>query len=301
MIRFFVHNDINLFISNTKLEIQNILNDITETSKKPYFLYAYSLFESTITEILRYYFSAFPEKIDKNINIGKNELLSSPTTHDIILNSINTYIRKLSTKSLYQYLSFFKETLSINFYFDYNIINEISKVRNDITHNNANLELQRIHIFNYNVSPMPSLKSIKNYINTLTSILDSIDTQICKVYHKYSYEFLLRSIWSYVFPTPVLAFDQIWSFNNGILQINDINKVKSLMNNISNSEHLLISIFFQQYSNNLNELLHSFKDMPALVSLDENAKNKIIEIINFFKYYPYIFNGEMIKDNKDNS
>lgn len=73
------------------------------------------------------------------------------------------------------------------------------------------------------------------------------------------------------------------------------------MNNISNSEHLLISIFFQQYSNNLNELLHSFKDMPALVSLDENAKNKIIEIINFFKYYPYIFNGEMIKDNKDNS
>ena len=48
-----------------------------------------------------------------------------------------------------------------NFYFDYDIINEISKVRNDITHNNANLELQRIHIFNYNVSPMPSLKKDK--------------------------------------------------------------------------------------------------------------------------------------------
>lgn len=281
MIRFFVYNDINLFISNTKLEIQNISNDITEASKKPYFLYAYSLFESTITEILRYYLSAFPEKIDKNINIGKNELLSSPATHDIILNSINTYIRKLSTKSLYQYLFLFKETLSINFSLDFNIINEISKIRNYITHNNSNLKLQRIHIFNYEALPIPSLKTIKNYINILTCILDSIDTQICEVYHKYTYEFLLRSIWSYALPSPVLAFDQIWSFNNGILQINDITKVKSHINNISSSEHLIVSIFFQQYSNSLNELLHSFKDIPALVSIDENAKNKIIEIIIF--------------------
>ena len=88
MIRFFVHSDISSFISNIRIEIQNITNDMSESSKKPSFLYAYSLFESTITEILRYYLNAFPEKIDKNINIGKAELLSSPATYDIISNSI---------------------------------------------------------------------------------------------------------------------------------------------------------------------------------------------------------------------
>ena len=295
MIRFFVYTDINILISNNKTEIQNIRNNITESSKKPYFLYAYSIFESTITEILKYYLNAFPEKLDKNITIEKNELLSSPLTYDIIYNFTNAYIRKLSTKTLSQYLHFFQETLSIKFSFDDNIINEISKTRNNITHNNSASILQQMHILHYKVLPIIPLKNIENYINILIDVLDSINNQICKVYNKYNYEFLLRNIWSYAFSTPVLAFDLIWNFKNGALQINDINQVKLCINSISSSEHLLVSIFFQQYSNNLNELIHSFKDIPALVSIDDNWKNKIIEIINFFKYYPHIFNGEEIK------
>ena len=295
MIRFFVYTDINLFISHNKAEIQNTKNNITESSKKAYFLYAYSIFESTITEILKYYLNAFPEKLDKNITIEKNELLSSPLTYDLISNCTNAYIRKLSSKTLSQYLHFLKETLSIDFSFDDDIINEISKIRNNITHNNSASVLEQMHILHYKVLPMISLSNIETYINILIDVLDSINNQICEVYSKYNYEFLLRSIWSYAFSTPVLAFDQIWNFKNNTLQINDINQVKLRVNSISSSEHLLISIFFQQYNNNLNELFHSFKDIPALVSIDDNWKNKIIEIINFFKYYPHIFNGESVK------
>lgn len=297
MIRFFVHSDISSFISNIKIEIQNITNDMSESSKKPSFLYAYSLFESTITEILRYYLNAFPEKIDKNINIGKAELLSSPATYDIISNSINIYIRKYSSETLVKYLLFFKETLSINFSLNENIINEISQTRNKITHDNSYSELQRMHLHNYRDLPIPSLENIQNYINTLIETLNEIDIQICNTYHKYSYEFLLRSVWSYVFTSPLLMFDQIWTFKNGVLQIKDTKQVKKQINGISSSEHLLLSIFLQQYNNNLNESLHSFRDIPALVSIDKEGKNKIIEIINFFKYYPLIFNGEVIKDN----
>lgn len=297
MIRFFVYSDISSFISNIRIEIQNITNDMSESSKKPSFLYAYSLFESTITEILRYYLNAFPEKTDKNINIGKAELLSSPTTYDIISNSINIYIRKYSSETLVKYLSFFKETLSINLSLDENIINEISQTRNKITHDNSYSELQRMHLHNYRDLPIPSLENIRNYINTLIDTLNEINFQICNTYHKYSYEFLLRSVWSYVFTSPLLTFDQIWTFKNGVLQIKDIKQVKKQINGISSSEHLLLSIFFQQYNNDLNESLHSFRDIPALVSIDKEGKNKIIEIINFFKYYPLIFNGEVIKDN----
>ena len=297
MIRFFVYSDISSFISNIRIEIQNITNNMSESSKKPSLLYAYSLFESTITEILRYYLNAFPEKIDKNINIGKAELLSSPATYDIISNSINIYIRKYSSETLVKYLSFFKETLSINPSLDENIINEISQTRNKITHDNSYSELQRMHLHNYKDLPIPSLENIRNNINTLIDILNNIDIQICNTYHKYSYEFLLRNIWSYVFTSPLLTFDQIWTFKNGVLQIKDTKQVKKQINGISSSEHLLLSIFFQQYNNDLNESLHSFRDIPSLVSIDKEGKNKIIEIINFFKYYPLIFNGEVIKDN----
>ena len=228
MIRFFVHSDISSFISNIRIEIQNITNDMSESSKKPSFLYAYSLFESTITEILRYYLNAFPEKIDKNINIGKAELLSSPATYDIISNSINIYIRKYSSETLVKYLSFFKETLSINFSLNENIINEISQTRNKITHDNSYSELQRMHLNNYRDLPISSLEKIQNYINTLVETLNEIDIQICNTYHKYSYEFLLRSVWSYVFTSPLLTFDQIWTFKNGVLQIKDTKQVKKL-------------------------------------------------------------------------
>lgn len=192
---------------------------------------------------------------------------------------------------------FFKETLSINFSLNENIINEISQTRNKITHDNSYSELQRMHLNNYRDLPISSLEKIQNYINTLVETLNEIDIQICNTYHKYSYEFLLRSVWSYVFTSPLLTFDQIWTFKNGVLQIKDTKQVKKQINGISSSEHLLLSIFFQQYNNNLNESLHSFRDIPALVSIDKEGKNKIIEIINFFKYYPLIFNGEVIKDN----
>ena len=297
MIRFFVYSDISSFISNIRIEIQNITSDISESSKRPSFLYAYSLFESTITEILRYYLNAFPEKIDKNINIGKAELLSSPATYDIISNFIDIYVRKYSSETLIKYLSFFRETLSINLSLDENIINEISQTRNKITHDNSYSELQRMHLYNYRDFPIPSLENIQNYINTLIDILHKINIQICNTYHKYSYEFLLRSVWSYVFTSPLLTFDKIWTFENGVLQIKDIKQVKKQIHGISSSEHLLLSIFFQQYNNDLNESLHSFRDIPALVGIDTKGKNKIIEIINFFKYYPLIFNGEKIKDN----
>ena len=48
-----------------------------ENNAKPAFIYAYSIFESTITELLRYYLNAFPEKLGKNFVIEKKDLLAA--------------------------------------------------------------------------------------------------------------------------------------------------------------------------------------------------------------------------------
>lgn len=301
MIHFFVITDINLLISNAKGSIQTLIDSINESTKKPLFLYGYSLFESTITEILRYYLNAFPGKLDKNITIGKSELLSSPATYDIISNSVNNYIRKYSSEALIKYLSFFEETLNITLSIDKNIVKEISQTRNNITHDNSYFELREMHIKNNSHSPAPSLLSFQEKMQYLLCMLDNIDLQISSTYQKYSYEFLLRSVWKYIFSSPLLVFDQIWEFKNGALQIKDIKQVKKRIKSISSSEHLLIAIFLQQYSNELNETLHSFRDIPPLVSIDEDTKNKIIEVITFFKYYPRIFNGEIITPTINNA
>ena len=52
------------------MEINSYAKTLMRREEKyiePMFIYSYSIFESTITEILRYYLIAFPEKINKNI------------------------------------------------------------------------------------------------------------------------------------------------------------------------------------------------------------------------------------------
>ena len=294
MTRFFVCKDVSTLISKKTEEIQNTLSNMDEKTLKPSFIYSYSIFESTLTEILRYYLIAFPEKLDNNLTMEKNELLSTSSTHDIILSSVNKYIRKYSCKTLLEYISFFKESLSIEIYVDNNKVKKISKLRNSITHDGANSELLLSHIYQHDL-PL-SYFDVQNYILYFYDLLNDILNQINKVYNKYTYEFLLRNVWEYTFSTPLLNFDSIWEFNqNGILQIRDLDEVKERINDISSSEHLFLSIFFQQYNNTLNEKLHSFHNIPALVSLDSDSKDKLINIITFFKYYPLFFNGTPIR------
>lgn len=104
-------------------------------------------------------------------------------------------------------------------------------------------------------------------------------------------------MWRYTFSSPLLAFDSIWEFDNdGALKIKDIDIIKKQIYNISSSEHLLLSVFLQQYNNSLNKLLHSFEDIPALVNLDSESKDKLVNIINFFEYHPLFFCGEILLD-----
>lgn len=296
MIRFFVSLDIEKFISIKNAEIQNSIQNMCDSTKKPLFLYAYSVFESSITEILRYYLNAFPEKIDKSVNIEKDILLSCPATRDIIAKTINSYIRKYSCETLADYLSFFEKTLTLDLSLDINQIQMISEVRNSITHDGSCSELLLLHVHNCSRPSFPPLPIIQKHMLFFTNTLSNICDQIQKKYAHYTYEALIRNVWNHVFTSPLLAFDAFWEFRqDGVVQIKDTQKLKKRIQNLSSSEHLLLSVFLQQYNNTLNGQLHSFEKIPALVSIDDEGKNSLIELIDFFTYYPLFFNGEKIK------
>jgi hypothetical protein len=295
MIRFFVCNDVSWFILNEINEINSTISNMDKKIPKPFFLYSYSIFESTLTEILRYYLIAFPEKIDNTITLGKDELLSNASTYNIIKSSVNKHIRKYSCKPLSDYIAFFKNSLSIHFDVDEDKIKKISETRNIITHDDANHQLLFLHT-QQQPDLSPHYSDVISYAMYLCDLLNDIRSQINEVYNKYTYEFLLRSIWSYAFTTPLLDFDHIWEFSSdGTLQIKDIKQVKERIVGISSSERLLLSIFLQQYNDTLNEVLHPFSNIPALVSMSSKNKEKIVNIINFFIYYPKFFNNTPIK------
>ena len=58
-----------------------------------------------ITELLRYYLNAFPEKLGKNFVIEKKDLLATAKTQAILLKLIDQHIRKFSSDTLISYLT----------------------------------------------------------------------------------------------------------------------------------------------------------------------------------------------------
>ena len=298
MIRFFVSDDVTSLISKRKMEINSYATMLMRTDEKyiePIFVYSYSIFESTITEILRYYLKKKKKKINKNINIGKEQLLSTSMTHDILVSYIEEYIRKYSSKTLSEYLRFFKETLDIDASLDLPLVDKISKQRNIIVHDNFKRDLLSLYINNVK-APCSNGAELLSYIRFLNEILDIISAKICSKYAEYTKEKLVRCVWNSVFSTPVLRFDDIWNFDvNGALFIKNFETIKEKVKIISSTERLFLAIIFQQFNNSINEKLFSFREIPSFVSLDNESKNKLIELINFFKYYPLFFGGEEIK------
>lgn len=298
MIRFFVSNDVTALISKRKIEINSYEKILMRTDEKyiePIFVYSYSIFESTITEILRYYFNAFPEKIDKNISIGKEELLSTSMTHDILLSYVEEYIRKYSSKALSEYLHFFEKTLDIKISLDLLLVDKISNQRNIIMHDSFKRDLLSLYIYNEKL-PCSNRAVLQSHVRFLNELLDIISDKICSKYAAYTKERLVRCVWNSVFSSPILRFDDIWNFDtNGALSIRNFEAIKEKVKDISRTERLFLAIIFQQFNNNINEELFSFRELPPFVSLDNESKNKLIKLIDFFKYYPLFFGGEEIK------
>lgn len=208
MIRFFVSDDVTALISKRKIEINSYAEILMRTDEKyiePIFVYSYSIFESTITEILRYYFNAFPEKIDKNINIGKEELLSTSMTHDILLSYVEEYIRKYSSKALSEYLHFFEKTLDIKISLDLLLVDKISNQRNIIMHDSFKRDLLSLYIYNEKL-PCSNRAVLQSYVRFLNELLDIISDKICSKYAAYTKERLVRCVWNSVFSSPILLF-----------------------------------------------------------------------------------------------
>lgn len=301
-VRFFVCEDIVKFVDSLQNELREVVSDINEKNKNAYFIYSYSVFESVITEILRYYFVAFPEKLDKTISIDKEIIINNSITNELLIEIINSYIRRYSSDKLYAYLSFFSKNLSINILENISeeAISNISKSRNIIVHDNYRKKLFFGHIYNISVSNDISISDIIGYSGIFINILGIIRSEIIRVYKGYTKEKLMRSVWDYAFNTSLLRFDDIWSFDDsGALRINKIENIKENISSISKSEHLLLAVFLQQYNEDINNVLNPYEKIPMLVGLDSENKKKLVDIITFFSYYPLFLCGERIRNNEE--
>ena len=99
MINNFIYDDVSNAILNANTALNEITKSITSATAKPYFIYAYSLFESTITEITRYYIKAFPHINDlksRAASLSKSEHLFLAIFLQQYNNDLNSYINNFN-------------------------------------------------------------------------------------------------------------------------------------------------------------------------------------------------------------
>lgn len=291
MARLFVCREI---VNQIKIGIELIDESIElldERSKNAQYIYIYSLFESTLTETLRYYFTGFPEKMGKNITISKELLLSSPLTSIVKLEVINTYIRGYSSDSLVNYIKFYLNTMGIVIDIDVNRIQEISSIRNTIVHDNLKMSSALSYVASKSTGKLET-SVLREGVLYLRKLLSEINIAVNEKYYEYTLERVCRTVWNETFSTPLLKFEDVWTLEKGLIHIRDFDKGYKKYHALSTAEKTLFAVFLQQYNNNLNEKVFKFRDIAPIFSLDEKSREKLIYIIQLFIAHPYLFNGE---------
>lgn len=293
MVRLFVCKEFVNQIDAGIGEIDENINLMNENSMKAQYIYIYALFESTLTKTMRYYLSGFPEKVNKNITVSKELLLSSPLTSVVELDVINSYIRSFSSDTLSNYIKFYLKTMEISVDVNDNQIKRMSNLRNTIVHDNFETSSMLPYVVSKSSEKL-KLNDLQKDVLYLKQLLSYVAGAVSDKYCKYTLEKVCRSIWEETFCTPLLKFDNVWVIDGSSIYIRNIEKLNQKCAELGRGEKLLLSIFLQQYSNSINDKIFKFNDLPAIYSLDTCFREKIINVLQLFIVHPYLFNGEKL-------
>lgn len=301
--RIFICDELLQNIYKNISEIENYYCNIDVFNSKPYFIYCFSLFESALTEALRHFLHAFPEKSNGEIikdesnkhqsyfRVTKEAFLDSLNGANSLHSSIvNDKVKSLAKGNLCSILVNVKTYFDINLDYNKELFEKISFLRNKIVHENINTD--RKYVYETNEKETSPLE-YKHFCDEFTQVLKSISESITAKYSKYTKKKLIEDCWNYIFDTPLLKFEKIIYIDERekVIRFNfeHIEKVKE---SLCTSEKFYLAVLLQQYNTTKNDEYFKFRDMPMLVSL--SGKDELIYIIKLFARYPYLFNGEKI-------
>ncbi len=215
---------------------------------KSIYVYAYSLFESALSETLKHFLFCFPEKMDnKHKNCMEiSELFESVFARDLVDSSIKDYLRGLGCLSLKNYIikvteilavSLSKETIEMLINFE-----KMSEMRNKIVHRSIEVDLKKT--FNDEEKEM-SVDDFQESAGNFIFVLKEISCLIEEKYKKYTLLKAIRELWDYFFKSPLLSFDYFWVIKDEtIVAFNS--DVKENFGYLSSYEKNLLCYWLQQ-------------------------------------------------------
>lgn len=282
-------------IENSIKELELIYKD-DQREKPDYilkgtFVYIISLFESSLTECLKRFLLSFPDKINDGKISGKESkyLLETMFASDVIEFIIDDFLYEHTCENVSEIMKKTFNLLDIDSRkISYNNDDLIEKKqrRNILVHND--LKVDKKYVRNTKCDPQilrTKLYIDENYIiDTITltkTILEQTKSELTLKYGEYNRKKLLRNVWSYVFNSPLLNYDDYWNENDSFIFEN--NK-KFDISDLSSGEKTWLAYWIQHYSSSILDRYFKFTDM----NMSSYRSKKMNFLIEFFNKYPLI-------------
>jgi hypothetical protein len=300
--RFFVCSELleNVAFGINKIRNLSKLKYSDSMVTEALYIYAFSLFESTLSESVRHFLSAFPEKMGKmKEKLNLQSMYEHPLYNGYFLAElVDAEVKQLNKGDAKEVLCSSLRTFDIednefNKYFaDLGIISdnrnklvhETTRVTNDYIHSPRNNKETGVKISN---------ELYSQHLELIVNVLSDFQMEFSKKYGKYTKRKLLCDLWNEVFSnsytkkaTPLLPFERCFSSGETI-HLN-IEYLKTVKDSISSSEQYFLSLFLQNHNGALQQ--EWFKQLPGFVSISD--KERIYQILHLFIIYPLLLQGE---------
>ncbi len=220
-------------------EISGELDTANAVNCNGFFLMLVSYIESMQKEVLTYYLKHQPEKLSANlIEVDKNILVEGEDFY-LLERIISEHIEKmpywLLSKQFFEVLRIKKPDNEKN-------IQNIKQRRNELIHNNLKVDFKHKEVRQDSVDPKFLSECIAEYI----TYLDSLKSEISKVYCKCSKINAIRNLWFYTFKTPLCGvFESYWHIDNENDAVSGC-KRPDIENGLSSSEKFMLEIWRSQ-------------------------------------------------------
>ncbi|MFH0801428.1 MAG: hypothetical protein V2A78_03455 [bacterium] len=204
------------------------------------FLMLVSYFESMRKEVLQYYLKYEPDRIPtkKTIEIDKNILIENEGFR-LIECLVSEYINRMPN---WQFIQIFYEVLKIKKPEIEQSIDEIKKRRNELIHDNMQVDFKQSTVLHKSIDSDYLAHALGEY----NQYLAYLRTEISRVYNKCTKVNALKSLWHFIFRTPLCAnFEDYWHIDSEQDCLVGC-KTPEYEVNLSHSEKFMIDIWRSQ-------------------------------------------------------
>lgn len=259
-------------------------------SLKGLFVLAISSFETMLSDTHQYFIRNVPGALDlKSVPLQKASILDAATPVELLEEQVERHVVALSYERFTIFLDRLTKALGVGCpEFDGALVDRIveaKETRNLILHNNLtvnSLYIEKAGPASRANGPGSTLPLRRDYVGArlrdIEALASELEDRLRQTYSDYTRLRAFRELWSYLFTSPVMEFDDYWHVDEAEGRVVAIKK-SLYEDNLSSSEQMFLTVLRQHFSG-----IDQKGGPIVMYSLSRKRRNQMLYLLGLLHY-----------------